>query len=118
MCGVRTGERIGISTLLENLNLPNLESTLLDRRIRWLGHVLRSDGWIRRSIVLQMEGQAVRGGPRKNWHGLIKEDLKIVGLTKEEALQSVNMLNKPSNRANIQIQRPESWTAARTKDEC
>ena len=69
------------STLLEKLNLPNLESTLRNKRLRWLGHVLRSDGWIKEITELRVESRNARGGPRKNWNGQIEKDLRLVGLT-------------------------------------
>ncbi len=117
MCGVRTGERIGTSTLLKKLNLPNLGSALRNRRLRWLGHVLRSDGWIKEITKLQVEGQAARGGTRKNWHGQIEKDLELVGLTKEDAQHREvwrarlrgDMLNEPSNRSTGRMRGGDVW---------
>ena len=55
--------------------------------LRWFGHVERRDElcWIKRIETLQVDGDGVKGRPRKSWREVLKEDMRKKGLCKEDA---------------------------------
>ena len=64
-----------------------LETIIRMRRLRWMGHFFRMDEGRRRRQVMAWngEGKRKRGRPRKNWPETIREDLRCLELTWEEA---------------------------------
>jgi len=78
-------DRVREQTQLEKINL-----IITDRRLRWLGHVLRMDDnrLPRQAVHWDVSGsnrKPVR--PRKNWIDTIQQDLKSIALTWEVAQQ-------------------------------
>ena len=75
----RSGRRLG---------LRKLEIIIKERRLRWLGHVLRmEDSRIPRQAI-QWELRCYKrklGRPRKNWMDIVRRDLKDMGITWDEA---------------------------------
>jgi len=55
---------------------------ITNRRIAWLGHVMRMDDKRTPKRILQWKpiGTRGRGRPRKRWIAGIKEDLQIMGV--------------------------------------
>ena len=41
--------------------------------------------WIKRIETLQVDGNGVKGRPRKSWREVLKEDLRKKGLCREDA---------------------------------
>ena len=65
-----------------------LELIITERRLKWLGHVLRmEDSRIpRQAIQGKLRGYRRKPGrPRKNWMDIIRRDLKDVDTTWDEA---------------------------------
>ena len=56
--------------------------------VRWYGHVLRreEDDILRKALCFKVEGQRRRGWPRKTWKNQVKDDIRKIGLKKENAL--------------------------------
>ena len=56
-------------------------------RLRWFDHVERRDElcWIKRIETLQVDGDGVKGRPRKRWREVLKEDIREKGLCREDA---------------------------------
>ena len=54
--------------------------------MRWFGHVERRDElcWIKRIETLQVDGDGVKGRPRKRWREVLKEDMRKKGLCRED----------------------------------
>ena len=46
-------------------------------RLRWYGHVVRSEKWINQCTHLDVDGFKGRGRPRKTWKESINEDLRL-----------------------------------------
>ena len=65
ICKVRLEDRVSSANLLKRLKLPPIEFTVQDSRLRWYGHVQRSDGWINKVTTLPIEGDMPRGRPKK-----------------------------------------------------
>jgi len=65
-----------------------MENILRERRLRWLGHVLRMDHRRMPQQALYREVPGFKRGPgrpRANWIGTVKKDLRKMTLTWEEA---------------------------------
>ena len=67
--------------LLRRLKLPSIEFIVQDSRLRWYGHVQRSDGWINKVTTLPIEGDTPQGRPKKTWAQTVKSDRKLWGMT-------------------------------------
>ena len=70
-----------------------MEDIVRERRLRWLGHVLRMDNSRTAHQATQWELRRYKrkpGRPRKNWVEVIKRDLRQMDLTSEEAEELVN----------------------------
>ena len=66
----------------------SMENILRERRLRWLGHVLRMDHRRIPQQALYWEVPGFKSGPgrpRANWIGTVKKDLRKMTLTWEEA---------------------------------
>ena len=75
ICGIKSDERVANATLYDRLQIPYLDTTLQFRRLRWAGHVYRSQYWTGRCVALQVEGRKGKGRPRKTWRDTVNEDL-------------------------------------------
>jgi len=68
--------------------LRKLELIIKERRLRWLGHVLRMDDsrMPRQAIQWELRGYKRKlGRPRKNWMDIVRRDLKDMDITWDEA---------------------------------
>ena len=56
--------------------------------VHWYGHVLwREDGhFLRRVVDFEVEGQRMKGRPKRTWKKQIEEESVKVGLRKKDAL--------------------------------
>ena len=57
--------------------------TLQTSRLRWFGHVCRSDDWIKKCTQHEVAGKQECGRPRKTWQQCISCDLKSLKLSKD-----------------------------------
>ena len=74
-----SSERVRVQTQLETIDL-----IIKERRLRWLGHVLRMDRnrLPRQAVLWDISGTKRKPGrPRKNWIDTIQQDLKSIGMT-------------------------------------
>ena len=76
MLNIKAKDNVSLSTMYERLNLAPLESKLRLNRLRWYGHVERSDKWINKCTHLEVDGFKGGGRPRKTWSATVTEDLK------------------------------------------
>ena len=60
---------------------PNIIRSLKSRRLRWAGHVARTEQYTNayRVLVGKPEGKRPLGRPRRRWEDNIKMDLREVG---------------------------------------
>ena len=65
ICSIKPEDvaRVRSSELLAKLQLEDLDLILRERRLRWFGHVTRSNGTISTAYVMQIDGK--RGGGRE-----------------------------------------------------
>ena len=87
MCGVSLRERKTSAELRRRLGIVAIGDMMRRSRLRWLGHVLRKDAsdWVRQSMDMVVEGRRGRGRPRLTWEKVVESDMKLRGLTREDA---------------------------------
>ena len=85
ICGIKPDQEVPTHTLYDRLNIQHLDATLRYNRLRWAGHVYRSQSWINRCQTLQVEGRRGTGRPRKIWRDIIDEDLRTYNLSMDMA---------------------------------
>ena len=87
ICGAKLSDRISCADLRERLGLEDLKLVLRKRRLRWFGHVeRREEEWIRKSLVMEVEGKRPRGGPKKTWMKIVERDMMNMALNRQDAL--------------------------------
>jgi hypothetical protein len=61
---------------------PNIDRVIKSRRIRWAGHVARTENGrnVYRLLVGRLEGNRPLGRPRRRWKDNIKMDLREIGI--------------------------------------
>ena len=88
MCGVSLRERKKNAELRQMIGIEDVGAVVKRSRLRWLGHVLRKDEdeWVRKSMLLEVEGKRGRGRPKMTWMKLVEKDMRERGLVREDAL--------------------------------
>ena len=90
------------SELRKKTGSRKLENIIKERRLRWLGHILRMDNsrTARQATHWELRGYKRKPGqPRKNWVYVIKRDPRQMDLTWEEVKELVN--DKPEWRRRV-----------------
>ena len=85
ICGVKAEDRVSTSTLYDKLSIPHLNLVMRQNRLRWAGHVHRSESWTNKCQQIGIEGSKCKGRPRKSWKETIREDLSAWNLTMDMA---------------------------------
>ena len=60
--------------LLARLGIEDLDLILKERRLRWYGHVKRSNGAVKTAFDIQVNGKRGPGRPKMNWKQLTERD--------------------------------------------
>ena len=86
VCGVKPKEtsQVRSQDLLDKLGLLDLESVLREKRLRWYGHVMRSEGGLKTTYDLKVTGRRGRGRPKMSWPQLLKNDCSSWGLARSD----------------------------------
>ena len=73
-----TAPRVGVN---------NLEEHLRQKRLRWFGHIVRTDEEVEKKKVLELKikGQRKRGRPVKRWIDVVEEDMRKRGVVQQDA---------------------------------
>ena len=69
-------EHVSYASLCQRLHIPPLDMALRERRLRWFGHVKRSDAWISKAYNMVVDGSSSVGRPHKSWATTVKEDMR------------------------------------------
>ena len=80
ICRVRPQDDVSSDCLLEKLGIKDIEAVLRANRMRWLGHVERSTGWIARVREHKIMRQKAPGRPKLTWDELVKRDRVSLGM--------------------------------------
>ena len=86
VCQVKWSDPVSSASLLQRLSIPPLNDLLRCRRLRWYGHVERSEGCINSTFHMEVAGARGRGRPKKTWWENIKSDCKAWGMKTGDAL--------------------------------
>ncbi|VFQ75235.1 unnamed protein product [Cuscuta campestris] len=89
MCGKTRLDRITNEVIRRQVGMAPVEDKLREARLRWFGHVRRrdADAPVRRcERITVIGGSTGRGRPRKNWKEVIRQDLGLLDLTEDMAL--------------------------------
>ncbi|VFQ64860.1 unnamed protein product [Cuscuta campestris] len=82
-------DRISNEVIRRQVGMAPVEDKLREARLRWFGHVRRRDvdAPVRRcERITVIGGSRGRGRPRKNWKEVIRQDLGLLTLTEDMAL--------------------------------
>ena len=60
--------------LLARLGIEDLDLILKERRLRWYGHVERSNGAVKTAFDIQVNGKCGPGRPKMTWKQLAERD--------------------------------------------
>ena len=65
----------------DNESRSYLTKKVQERRLRWYGHVMRSEEHYvgRRAMVMKVQGRRKRGRPKRRWLDKVKDDIKDEG---------------------------------------
>ena len=88
MCRYSMIDRIRNEVIRDSVEVAPINDKLRESRLRWFGHVKRRsvDAPVRRwEMIYISEGRRGRGRPKKSLDEVIREDLKVVGLTENMA---------------------------------
>ena len=78
-----SGDKISSDISLNELCLNNINIILRTNRLRWVGHVCRSEGWIKKCTQHEVADKQELGQPRKIWRQCVMCDSKSLKLSKE-----------------------------------
>ena len=86
MTGVSLSERKSNECVRSMLAIDDIAEVMRRNRLRWFGHVERRDElcWLKRIETLQIDGDGVKGRPRKRWREVLKVDMREKGLCRED----------------------------------
>ena len=98
ICGVKPSDDPSMDDLHAKLGICDLAVLVRERRLRWFGHVMRSNGEINRVRSRPVPGRKGPGWPKKTWDECVKQDLKVCGLS--EASTQVECLGMRTRSFN------------------
>ena len=81
ICGVKPSDDPSMDELHAKLGICDLAILVRERRLRWFGHVMRSNGEINRVRSRPVPGRKGPGRPKKTWEECLKQDLEVCGLS-------------------------------------
>jgi len=56
MCGFKLKDRFPSKELTERIDIDDIALVLQQIRLRWYGHVLQNDDWVKKCMVYEVEG--------------------------------------------------------------
>ena len=80
VCRVKTQDEFSSDDLLTKLGIKDIEAVLHTNRMRWLGHVERSTGWIARAREQKIQARKAPGRPKMTWDVIVKRDRALLSM--------------------------------------
>ena len=83
ICNVRPQDIVTTRSneLLVRLGIEDLDLILKERRLRWYGHVERSNGAVKTAFDIQVDGKRGPGRPKMTWKQLTERDCRELKLS-------------------------------------
>ena len=97
ICGVKLSNDPSMDDLHAKLGICDLTVLVRERRLRWFGHVMRSNGEINRVRSRAVPGRKSPGWPKKTWDECVKQDLKVCGLSEADIQDTVSWRSSVKN---------------------
>ena len=97
ICGVKPTDDPSMDDLHAKLGVCDLAILVRERRLRWFGHVMRSNGEINRVRSRPVPGRKGPGRPKKTWDECVKQDLKVCGLSEAGTQDRVSWRSSVKN---------------------
>ena len=87
ICGVTLRDRISNEEIRSRVHVAPLGTVVTRNRLRWFGHVVRreDESLIKQALEMRAERRG-RGRPKLRWEELVSRDMKMKGLSREDAL--------------------------------
>ena len=97
ICNVRPQDIVTTRSneLLVRLGIEDLDLILKERRLRWYGHVERSNGAVKTAFDIQVDGKRGPGRPKMTWKQLTERDCR------EWKLSAINPHDRCSCRSAV-----------------
>ena len=97
ICNVRLQDTVTTRSneLLVRLGIEDLDLILKERRLRWYGHVERSNGAVKTAFDIQVDGKRGPGRPKMTWKQLTERDCR------EWKLSAINSHDRLSWRSGV-----------------
>ena len=110
ICSVRFGARRPVTELCRLPGLQTLPKVCRGSRLRWFGHLkcMEEERWPGKILDFDIVGSYPRGRPKKRWSDNIHEDLQMLGLQTDLAL------NRSAWQSAIQPPHTDQRTSERT----
>ena len=88
MAVVSLRDRVRSEEVARRCGVDEVETVMRERRLRWFGHVRRreEDNPVRRVMDLEVDGRRPPGRPKKTWRKTVDDDMRLVGVREEDAL--------------------------------
>ena len=102
ICNVRQQDIVTTRSkeLLAQLGIEDLDLILKERRLRWYGHVERSNGAVNTAFHIQVEGKRGHGRPKMTWKQLTERDCR------EWKLSDINPHDRHTWRSGVRSAMP------------
>ena len=97
ICGVKPSGDSSMDDLHAKLGICDLAVLVREYRLRWFGHVMRSNGEINRVRSKPVPGRKGPGRPKKTWDECVKQDLKVCGLSEAGTQDRVSWRSSVKN---------------------
>ena len=81
ICNTKPEDQTSTEQLLSKLKIPALNDLMRASRLRWYGHVVRSDSWMNKCQYIKIVSNKGPGRPKKTWEETIRHDRKEWNLT-------------------------------------
>ena len=80
-------DRVTNEAIRNTLKVGELRGKLRETRLRWYGHVLkREEDYVGQRTRRMVIGKKGRGRPKRRWKDFVEEDMRIMGVTEDDAL--------------------------------
>ena len=91
MCDVTLKDRKPNVELIDMLGIESISEVMWRERLSWFRHVerMRVGSCVKRCINMNVNRRGARSCPRKTWDVLLRDNLRVEGLTRDHGKQGI-----------------------------